>query len=132
MTFTEVAFTSYPATDLAASRAFYENVLGLKPGMVLPMGEGKGWIEYELGSHTFGIGKADGWDHKNAPRRRSFSSSTGTGTMRGLPRNSFPSSSCGRRRSSSFPKGFRGPRRLIRVANGAAGSMNRENSTTAT
>jgi len=63
MTFTEVAFTSYPATDLAASRAFYENVLGLKPALEIPMGEGKGWVEYELGTHTFGIGKADGWEH---------------------------------------------------------------------
>jgi len=63
MTFTEVAFTSYPATDLAASRAFYENVLGLKPAKVLSMGDGSGWIEYELGSHTFGIGKSDKWEH---------------------------------------------------------------------
>ena len=63
MTFTEVAFTSYPATDLAASRAFYENILGLKPGMVIPMENGDGWVEYELGSHTFGIGKSDSWNH---------------------------------------------------------------------
>lgn len=61
--FTEVAFTSYPAKDLEASRAFYENVLGLKPAMVIPMENGGGWIEYELGTHTFGIGKSDGWDH---------------------------------------------------------------------
>lgn len=61
MTFSEVSFTSYPATDLAASRAFYEGVLGLKPATIFPMGEGCGWIEYELGTHTFGIGKADGW-----------------------------------------------------------------------
>jgi len=63
MTFTEVAFTSYPANDLAASRAFYENILGLKPAMVIPMEGDSGWVEYELGTHTFGIGKSDGWDH---------------------------------------------------------------------
>ena len=63
MTFTEVAFTSYPATDLAASRAFYEKVLGLKPVMDIPMGDGDGWVEYELGSHTFGIGKSAEWNH---------------------------------------------------------------------
>lgn len=61
MSFTEVAFTSYPVTDLAVSRAFYEGVLGLKPTTIFPMGEDGGWIEYELGTHTFGIGKAPGW-----------------------------------------------------------------------
>ena len=25
------------------------------------MGEGEGWVEYELGAHTFGIGKAPDW-----------------------------------------------------------------------
>ena len=63
MTFTEVAFTSYPAADLAASRAFYENVLGLKPATVYSMENGAGWVEYELGAHTFGIGKSDDWNH---------------------------------------------------------------------
>ena len=61
MTFTEVAFTSYPVTDLPAARAFYEGVLGLQVSSVIPMGEDGGWVEYELGSHTFGIGKNPGW-----------------------------------------------------------------------
>lgn len=61
MTFTEVAFTCYPALDLAASRAFYEDVLGLTPSVVTPQGEDGGWVEYELGPHTFSIGKAPGW-----------------------------------------------------------------------
>jgi predicted enzyme related to lactoylglutathione lyase len=61
MKFTEVAFTCYPATDLAASRAFYEEVLNLVPTMVHPMGEDGGWVEYELGPHTFSIGKSPGW-----------------------------------------------------------------------
>jgi predicted enzyme related to lactoylglutathione lyase len=61
--FSEVAFTSYPATDLAASRAFYENVLGLKPATTWLMDDGSGWIEYELGAHTFAIGKSDSWNH---------------------------------------------------------------------
>jgi predicted enzyme related to lactoylglutathione lyase len=61
MKFTEVAFTCYPATDLAASRAFYENILGLTPTMVTAHGDDGGWIEYELGPHTFSIGKAPGW-----------------------------------------------------------------------
>ena len=61
MTFTEVAITNYPVTNFAAGRAFYENVLGLKPSKVLPMGEGRGWVEYEVGPHAFGVGKVDGW-----------------------------------------------------------------------
>ena len=61
MSFTEIAFTCYPATDLNASRAFYEGILGLKPTLVTPMGDDGGWVEYELGAHTFSIGKAPGW-----------------------------------------------------------------------
>ena len=61
MIFTEVAFTCYPATDLAASRAFYEGILGLKPSMDTPLGDDGGWVEYEIGAHTFSIGKAPGW-----------------------------------------------------------------------
>ena len=60
MQFSEIAFTCYPATDLAASRKFYEELLGLKPASVHPMGDDGGWIEYELGAHTFSIGKAPG------------------------------------------------------------------------
>lgn len=63
MKFTEVAFTSYPATDLAASRGFYEGLLGLQPASVIDLGPEDGcWVEYELGSHTFGIGKSPGWN----------------------------------------------------------------------
>ena len=61
MIFTEVAFTCYPAIDLAASRAFYEGILGLKPSIDTPLGEDGGWVEYEIGAHTFSIGMAPGW-----------------------------------------------------------------------
>jgi len=60
MPFTEVAFTCYPATDLAASRAFYEQTLGLVPTTVTPHGEEGGWVEYEIGAHTLSIGQAPG------------------------------------------------------------------------
>lgn len=56
----EVAFTCYPATNLAASRAFYEGLLGLEPTMVVPLGEDGGWVEYEIGAHVLSIGKAPG------------------------------------------------------------------------
>lgn len=60
MKFTEVAFTVYPATDLTASRAFYEGVLGLSPGMVAAHGDDGGWVEYEIGNQVLAIGKAPG------------------------------------------------------------------------
>ena len=60
MNFLEVAFTCYPVIDLAASRAFYEGVLELKPAMTMSTEEGE-WVEYELGPHTLCIGKAPGW-----------------------------------------------------------------------
>jgi catechol 2,3-dioxygenase-like lactoylglutathione lyase family enzyme len=62
MLFTEVAFTAYPAPDIAASRAFYEGILGLVPIMAEAV-EGEGyWVEYELGPHTLAIGQAPGWE----------------------------------------------------------------------
>ena len=61
MKFSEIAFTAYPAKDLAESRAFYEKILGLVPTMVAPHGdEGGGWVEYEIGTHVLAIGKAPG------------------------------------------------------------------------
>lgn len=50
---TEIAFTGTPVTDMKRAREFYEGLLGLKPGMGA---EGGMWVEYELGTGTFGIG----------------------------------------------------------------------------
>lgn len=50
----EFAFTGYPVTDLARARAFYEDVLGLKTGMIWEDAD-HGWIEYDLGGHTLAI-----------------------------------------------------------------------------
>ena len=47
-----IAFFAYPVADMGRSRAFYEGVLGLKPGHVLP---GR-WIEYDVAGVAFGIG----------------------------------------------------------------------------
>ena len=49
-----IAFTSYPVTDLARSRAFYEETLGLKyeAGFVK---DGMGFAEYEVGGGYFSI-----------------------------------------------------------------------------
>lgn len=58
---TEIAFTAYPATDLKRARAFYEGVLGLRPGFLGKSEAEAHWIEYEIGPHTLGIGCAPDW-----------------------------------------------------------------------
>jgi predicted enzyme related to lactoylglutathione lyase len=57
MKVTELAFSAYPVTDLARSRAFCEGVLGLKPSLT----GNPNWVEYEIGPHTLGIGAVEGW-----------------------------------------------------------------------
>ena len=49
----EIAFTGTPVTDMKRAREFYEGVLELKPTMVSAGGM---WVEYDMGSGTFGIG----------------------------------------------------------------------------
>ncbi len=61
MKVTELAFASYPVTDVARARAFYEGVLGLKATMDQDMGEKGHWIEYDIGAGTLGIGRYEGW-----------------------------------------------------------------------
>lgn len=61
MKITEIAFSSYPVTDISRSRAFYEGVLGLKITSETDMGEEGHWIEYDIGPGTLGIGRYSGW-----------------------------------------------------------------------
>ncbi len=61
MKVTEIAFSSYPVTDMTRARAFYEGVLGLAVTMETDMGGGGHWIEYDIGAGTLGIGVAPGW-----------------------------------------------------------------------
>ena len=56
MKFKEFSFASYAITDVAKSRAFYEGVLGLKPGSIFE-GDGYAFIEYAVGQDTLAIGK---------------------------------------------------------------------------
>ncbi|MDR4479565.1 MAG: VOC family protein [Nitrospira sp.] len=51
----DIAFTCYPVTDLQRARRFYEGVLGLKESRFFGEGD-KGFVEYDLGSNTLGIG----------------------------------------------------------------------------
>lgn len=47
----DLAFVIYAVTDMAQSREFYEKTLGLQVGETF----GDGWVEFEVGSATFGI-----------------------------------------------------------------------------
>jgi predicted enzyme related to lactoylglutathione lyase len=53
---TEIAFSSYPVTDMARARKFYEGVLGLKPTMVVGEAGGMQWTEYDIGPGTLSLG----------------------------------------------------------------------------
>lgn len=61
MKITEIAFSSYPVTDVPRAKAFYEGVLGLQCTMDHDMGEKGHWIEYDIGAGTLGLGKYPGW-----------------------------------------------------------------------
>ena len=50
-----IAFIAYPVSDMARSRAFYEQSLGLAPG---PIGNDC-WVEYDLGDTAFAITTVD-------------------------------------------------------------------------
>lgn len=51
---TAIAFVGYPVTNVARARAFYENLLGLKPTMTFE-DQGVSWIEYDIGANTLAI-----------------------------------------------------------------------------
>lgn len=63
MKITAFAYTCYPVTDIARARNFYEKLLGLKPATAWE-GEGRGWIEYELGDSCLAIANGFGDDWK--------------------------------------------------------------------
>ena len=52
---TSMAFTVYPVREMARSRSFYENVLGL----VVSSDFGNQWVEYDVGGSTFAITTMD-------------------------------------------------------------------------
>ena len=51
---TAVAFTGYPVTDMPRARAFYEDLLQLKPTATWE-NDDKYWIEYDIGPATLAI-----------------------------------------------------------------------------
>ena len=56
----EAAFTGYPSTDIARSRKFYGETLGLTEGMVFEHEGQAGWVEFSIpGGHTLAIATAN-------------------------------------------------------------------------
>ena len=53
----EIGFVAIPVTDMAKARAFYENILGLKPD---PEMTGEKWTEYQIGTCVVAIANVDG------------------------------------------------------------------------
>lgn len=54
-----IAFVGIPVTDMKRARAFYEDVLKLKPSTEFAEGV---WVEYEIGPDTIAIGSVgDQW-----------------------------------------------------------------------
>jgi predicted enzyme related to lactoylglutathione lyase len=52
----EIAFSCYPVADMARARRFYEEVLGLKPTMVVGEPGGMQWTEYDVANGTLSLG----------------------------------------------------------------------------
>jgi predicted enzyme related to lactoylglutathione lyase len=52
----EIAFTCYPVTDMARARKFYEEILHLKPTLVVGETGGMQWTEYDIGPGTLALG----------------------------------------------------------------------------
>lgn len=47
----ELAFVAYYVQDVAAARAFYRDVVGLRPGDL----SNEEWVEFDLGNSTFAL-----------------------------------------------------------------------------
>jgi predicted enzyme related to lactoylglutathione lyase len=63
---TEIAFTCYPVTDMARARKFYEEILHLKPTMVVGEAGGMQWTEYDIGPGTLALGAgAPDWNPRS-------------------------------------------------------------------
>jgi len=58
---TDIAFSCYPVTDMTRARTFYEDILGLKPTMIVGESGGMQWTEYDIanGTLTLGAGAPD-------------------------------------------------------------------------
>ena len=51
----ELAFIAYSVRDVPRAKAFYRDVIGLKPGKMFS----DQWAEFDVGSMTFGIGNGE-------------------------------------------------------------------------
>ncbi len=57
----EIAFVAYAVSDIAASRKFYEGVLGLKTNDEFDGTKNPYFIEYAVGNSTLAIGQSPEW-----------------------------------------------------------------------
>jgi predicted enzyme related to lactoylglutathione lyase len=53
---TEIAFSCYPVTEMTRARKFYEEILGLKPTLIVGEAGGMQWTEYDIGPGTLSLG----------------------------------------------------------------------------
>ena len=61
MKITEIAFSTYPVTDMARARAFYEGVPGLKATMDPDLGDSGPSVPHDIGPGPLGLGRYPGW-----------------------------------------------------------------------
>ena len=54
----EIAFVYHPVTDIAASRKFYEQLLGLKILLQIEFAPGQWWIEYDIAGQALAVSNA--------------------------------------------------------------------------
>jgi predicted enzyme related to lactoylglutathione lyase len=81
----EIAFTGSSVTDMERARAFYEDVLGLKPSEEMAGGK---WIEYEVGAGVFAITNIDPkWTPSNQGTAVAFEVDDIDATVAGLKKS---------------------------------------------
>ena len=54
----EIAFVFHAVTDIPRARKFYEDLLGLKPGMQVEFAPGQWWIEYDVAGQAVALTNA--------------------------------------------------------------------------
>ncbi len=56
-----IGFVSYPVTDMARAKKFYEEVFNLVPNPEFDASN-ESWAEYIIGDSALSLGKMDGWE----------------------------------------------------------------------
>ena len=56
-----IGFVSYPVTDMARAKKFYEEMFDLTPNPEFGS-DNESWAEYIIGDSALSLGKMDGWE----------------------------------------------------------------------